>query len=304
MKILLTGRNGQLGWELERALAPLGEVHACDRQSLDLADPDRIVALVRELKPALIVNPAAYTAVDKAESEPDAAYAANARAPGILAEEARRLDALLVHYSTDYVFDGTKTSPYTEADATHPLGVYGASKLAGEQAIAAVGGRHWVFRTSWVYAPRGKNFLLTMLRLAREGKPLRVVADQYGAPTSAAMLARATVQAVALAFPEAAGAMNPRPTPTDPVRRGFTAPPSGIYHMTAAGRTSWHGFAEAIMRACGLPNTVAPNPSSDYPLPAKRPANSVLDNTRLQTAFGIHMPTWEDGLREAIAALA
>ena len=285
MKILLTGRNGQLGWELERTLAPLGELHAFDRADLDLAHPDRLVSVLRELKPALIVNPAAYTAVDRAESEPDVAFAVNARAPGVLADEAKRLGALLIHYSTDYVFDGTKATPYTEDDATNPLGVYGTSKLDGEKAIAAIGVRHWIFRTSWVYAPRGRNFFLTMLRLAREGKPLRVVADQFGAPTSAAMLARATVQAITR------------------LSAGTAPPASGVYHMTAGGRASWHGFAQAILREFGLTTLVTPITSSEYPLPAKRPANSVLDNSRLGAAFGIRLPAWEEGLHEAVATL-
>jgi dTDP-4-dehydrorhamnose reductase len=292
VKILLTGRNGQVGWELARALAPLGEIVAFDRAGLDLAEPARLASTVRELKPDIIVNPAAYTAVDRAESESEAAFAINARAPGVLAEEAKRLGALLIHYSTDYVFDGAKAAPYLEEDATNPLGVYGASKLEGERAIAASGARHWIFRTSWVYAPRGKNFLLTILRLARERKPLRVVADQFGAPTSAAMLARATAQALTTQA-QAISRLDPHNAP----------PPLGVYHMTAAGRTSWHGFACAILREFGLDNPVAAIPASEYPLPAKRPANSVLDNSRLAAAFGIRLPGWEDGLREAAAML-
>ena len=284
MKILLTGRNGQLGWELERMLPPLGEVVAVDLAEFDLADPERTRSVLRELNPGLIVNAAAYTAVDRAESEPEAAFAINARAPGILAEEARRLGALLIHYSTDYVFDGTKTTPHTEEDTPGPLNVYGASKLEGDRAVAASGARHWIFRTSWVYAPRGKNFFLTVLRLAREGKPLRVVADQFGAPTSAAMLARATIQALA-------------------ARDRQDAPPSGVYHMTAAGRTSWHGFTTAILREFGLANAVTAIPAAQYPTPAKRPANSLLDNSRLAASFGIRMPSWEAGLHEAVAAL-
>ena len=292
MKILLSGRNGQLGWELARALAPLGEIVAFDRAGLDLADSARLASTVRELEPDIIVNPAAYTAVDRAESESEAAFAVNARAPGVLAEEAKRLGALLIHYSTDYVFDGAKAAPYLEDDATNPLGVYGASKLEGERAIAASGARHWIFRTSWVYAPRGKNFLLTILRLAREGKPLRVVADQFGAPTSAAMLARATAQALTTQV-QAISRLSPHNAP----------PPSGVYHMTAAGRTSWHGFARAILREFRLDNPVTAISASEYPLPAKRPGNSVLDNGRLAAAFGIRLPGWEDGLREAAAML-
>jgi len=288
VKILLTGSGGQLGWELERALLPLGEMAAFDHAGLDLADPDRIRSTLRELKPEILVNAAAYTTVDRAESEPEAAFAINARAPGILAEEAGRLGALLIHYSTDYVFDGAKAGPYLEDDPLHPLSVYGASKLEGEKAIRASGARHWIFRASWVYAPRGKNFFLTILRLAREGKPLRVIADQFGAPTSAAMLARATAQALSI---RAQALTNHVP------------PPSGVYHMTAAGRTSWHGFASAILAEFGLHNPIAAIPSSEYPLPAKRPSNSVLDNGRLAAAFGIRLPDWEAGLHEATAAL-
>lgn len=280
MRILLTGRSGQLGWELERALSPLGEMVALDRAGLDLADPDRIRSVLRELQPGLIVNAAAYTAVDRAESEPEAAFAINGRAPGILAEEAGRLGALLIHYSTDYVFDGTKTVPYSEEDTPGPLNVYGASKLEGERAIAASGARHWIFRTSWVYAPRGKNFFLTVLRLAREGMPLRVVADQFGAPTSAAMLARATAQALST-----------------------QAPPSGLYHMSAAGRTSWHGFACVILREFGIADPVTAIAAAEYPTPAKRPANSLLGTGRLAASFGIRMPSWEAGLHETVAAL-
>jgi dTDP-4-dehydrorhamnose reductase len=292
VKILLTGRNGQVGWELARTLAPLGEIIAFDHAGLNLAEPARLASAVRELKPEIIVNPAAYTAVDRAQSESEAAFAVNARAPGVLAEEAKRLGALLIHYSTDYVFDGAQAAPYLEDDATNPLGVYGASKLEGERAIAASGARHWIFRTSWVYAPRGKNFLLTILRLAREGKPLRVVADQFGAPTSAAMLARATAQALTTRV-QAISRLGPDNAP----------PPSGVYHMTAAGRTSWHGFACAIVREFGLDNPVAAIPASEFPLPAMRPANSVLDNGRLAAAFGIRLPDWEEGLRETAAML-
>ena len=268
---------------MKRALAPLGELAAYDHAKLDLADPDAIRSVVQAFKPGIIVNAAAYTAVDRAESEQQAAFAVNARAPGILAEQARQLGALLIHYSTDYVFDGTKVAPYTEDDIPNPLNVYGASKLEGESAIIASGARHWIFRTSWVYAPHGKNFLLTVRRLAREGKPLRIVADQFGAPTSAAMLAHATVRALTVADRAPA--------------------PPGVYHMTAAGSTSWHGFACAILRRLGIDDPVAPIPAAEYPTPAKRPANSVLDNSKLAAHFGIRMPSWEAGLDEAAAAL-
>ncbi|MBI4294391.1 MAG: dTDP-4-dehydrorhamnose reductase [Betaproteobacteria bacterium] len=285
MKILVTGRTGQLGFELARALAPLGELHVLGRDELDLARPEAIIAVVRAAKPDVIVNAAAYTAVDRAESEPETAFAINARAPGVLAAEAKRVGALLIHYSTDYVFDGTKTGPYGEDDAPNPVNVYGASKLAGEEAIRRAGTAHWIFRTSWVYAPRGKNFLLTILRLAREGKPLRVVSDQFGAPTSAAMLARATAQALGR-FIEGRQAIAP-----------------AVYHTSAAGRTSWHGFARAILAEFGLNNPLEAIPAVEYPLPAKRPANSLLDNSRLAAAFGIRLPSWEAGLREAALTL-
>ena len=285
MKILLTGKSGQVGWELERSLAPLGELIAFDRAGLDLADPAELTGVLRDVKPAIIVNAAAYTAVDRAEAEREAAFSVNARAPALIAEEARRLGALLVHYSSDYVFDGTKPGPYTEDDATGPLGVYGSSKLAGEQALGASGAQHWIFRTSWVYAPRGRNFMTTILRLARERKPLRVVDDQFGAPTSAAAIARATAAAIAR------------------FAARLEIPAPGIYHMSAAGQTSWYGFACAILAEFGLGNPVDPIAASEYPLPAKRPANSMLDNSRVAANFGITLADWEQGLREAAATL-
>ena len=274
MRILLTGRNGQVGWELERTLGPLGEVIAFDHSGLDLAKPDEIVARVREVKPDIIVNPAAYTAVDKAESEPDLAMAINGIAPGIFAEEAKRIGALLVHYSTDYVFDGEKDGPYVETDAPNPLSVYGASKLAGERAIAASGADHLIFRTSWVYANRGKNFLLTILRLAKEKPELRVVADQFGAPTWARDIATATALVLAR-----------RPAGAEIW--------SGIYHLTAAGRTTWHGFAQKIVELAGLSTPVAAIPVSEYPTPARRPRNSVLDHSKAESSFGLKLPSWD-----------
>ena len=224
-RILLTGRNGQVGWELERTLAPLGEVLAFDRKGFDLAEPDEICHSLRELKPDIIVNAAAYTAVDRAEAESDMAMAINATAPGIMAEEARRLGALLVHYSTDYVFDGAKSAPYTEEDATGPVNTYGRSKLAGERAIWESGCRHLIFRTSWVYGTRGGNFLRTILRLAAERDELRVVDDQIGAPTWCRMIAEAS--SLALARPDV---------------------PVGLYHLAGSGETSWFGFARAILK--------------------------------------------------------
>jgi dTDP-4-dehydrorhamnose reductase len=273
LKILLVGRNGQVGRELARSLAPLGEVQALGREQLELTDPNAIRKTVRAAAPEVIVSAAAYTAVDRAESEPDLAFSVNANAPGVLAAEAERSGALLVHYSTDYVFDGAKSGPYTEADAPHPLNVYGASKLAGEQAIAASGCRYLILRTSWVYGPHGSNFMLTMLRAARERPELRVVDDQYGAPTSSAAIARATARLLA-------------------------ARPEGLYHMTAAGRTSWYGFAKAILARAGIGTPIIPISTEQYPTAARRPRNSVLDNSRLRAACGIALAPWEEGLAE------
>lgn len=278
MVILLTGKNGQVGFELARALAPLGTLHAHDRATLDLANADALRCACRGLKPDLIVNAAAYTAVDRAESEPDLAHAINARAPGVLAEEARRLGAVLVHYSTDYVFDGTKRTPYLETDRTNPINEYGRTKLAGEQAIGAVGCKHLIFRTSWVYGPRGKNFLLTMLALAKTRDELRIVDDQRGAPTTSRFLAETTVAAL-------------RAIPAQGV-------PSGIHHMTPGGQTTWCRFARTIFqRFAGHAGFRAPNvipiPSSEFPTPARRPAYSVLSSDKLRAAFGIETPPWE-----------
>jgi dTDP-4-dehydrorhamnose reductase len=280
MKILLTGRNGQLGWELARTLAPLGELVACDRAMLDLAKPDQIAAAIRSVKPDIIVNAAAYTAVDRAESEPDIARAINAVASGVLAEEAKKLGALLVHYSTDYVFDGTKHGAYTEDDAPSPLNVYGRTKLEGECAIQAASCRHLILRTSWVYSPRGKNFPLTILRLAKERDELRVVDDQIGAPTSSDMIAGATAQILA---------------------KNMT--PEGLYHLTADGSVSWCGFARAIARRANLAVRVTAVSSSEYPTPAQRPANSRLDCSQLQTAYGLHLERWEAGLGRILGVI-
>ena len=278
MVILLTGKNGQVGFELARALAPLGTLHAHDRATLDLANPDALRAACRDLKPDLIVNAAAYTAVDKAESEADLAHAINARAPGVLAEEAKRLGAVLVHYSTDYAFDGMKRTPYVETDRTKPINEYGRSKLAGEQAIGAVGCKHLIFRTSWVYGPRGKNFLLTMLALAKTRDELRIVDDQRGAPTTSRFLAETTVAALH-AIPA----------------QGVS---SGIYHLTASGETTWCRFARTIFQcAAGRPGFrapyVVPITTSEYRTPARRPAYSVLACEKLHTAFGLGVPSWE-----------
>ncbi|MBK7024399.1 MAG: dTDP-4-dehydrorhamnose reductase [Sulfuritalea sp.] len=284
MKILLTGCAGQLGRELKRSLACLGEVIACDRSQLDLARADPLRAALRSIAPAVIINAAAYTAVDKAEAEPGLADTINSLAPGILAEEARRLDALLIHYSTDYVFDGSKATAYTEDDAPAPLSAYGRSKLGGERAIAAAGGRHLIFRTSWVYGLHGANFMKTMLRLARERNELRVVGDQVGAPTWSRHLADATSHVLA--------------------RKEI---PYGLYHLAAAGETSWHGYAEAIfgeaLRAGLLENIPVVNriASADFPLPAARPANSRLDCSRFRRDFGLALPDWRTGLIDCLA---
>jgi dTDP-4-dehydrorhamnose reductase len=277
LKILLTGRDGQVGWELQKTLAPLGELTALGLAELDLSDAGRLRDAVREANPDVIVNAAAYTAVDKAESERDVAFAVNATAPGILAEEAKRNGALLVHYSTDYVFDGTKPAPYVEEDEPNPLNVYGASKLAGDRAIAASGCRHLILRTSWVYGPRGSNFYLTMLRLARERPELRVVDDQVGAPTSSLAIARATAQLL---------------------RRDAL----GLYHMCAAGVTTWCGFARAILARAGVATPVVAIGTEDYPMPAKRPLNSRLDCSRLHAAFGVALAPWEEQLSEVTLA--
>ncbi len=292
MKILLTGKAGQLGWELVRTLAPLGELTAVDRHGLDLTDSAAIASAVRQLRPNLIVNTAAYTAVDRAQTESATAHAVNATAPEILAREARALGAVLVHFSTDYVFDGKQSGPYEETDVCAPASVYGQTKLAGEEAIVASGAAHLVLRTSWVYAARGSNFLLTMLRLARSKPELAVVADQFGAPTWARMIAEATALILARC------GTTPRAILDALGQHG------GIYHLSAAGRTSWHGFAEAIMREAGLAIPVRAITTTDYPLPAPRPANSVLANGKLAKQFGVALPGWEIGVRQCVEELA
>jgi dTDP-4-dehydrorhamnose reductase len=285
MRILITGADGQLGYELARELAGRGEVVATTRAALDLADPDAIVARVREVKPQLIVNAAAYTAVDRAESEPELAAAVNARAPGVLAAEAKRCDALLIHYSTDYVFDGLANSPYDEDAATHPLNVYGATKLAGEQAVSASRAAALTFRTSWVYGLRGRNFLLTMQKLARERDELRVVADQHGVPNWSRTLARTTATLVARGLP-------------------WLRERAGLYHMTSLDATTWHAFACAIVEGtAGLthPPRVTPITTADYPTPARRPLMSALADARFVRTFGFALPAWREALREALA---
>jgi dTDP-4-dehydrorhamnose reductase len=294
MKILLIGKNGQVGFELQRALAPLAEIVAIDFPDCDLADPGSIRHWIRETAPQVIVNAAAYTAVDKAESEPDLARAVNAMAPAVIGEAARQIRARVIHYSTDYVYDGTKSSPYREDNPTNPLGVYGASKRDGDQALIASGTAHFIFRTSWVFSAHGTNFVKTMLRLAAERSALSVVADQIGAPTSAALVADITAQVLGQIPYRSAGEM-----------------PSGIYHLTADGETSWHGFAQAILhgaiargRALKLaPEAIRAIATAEYPLPAKRPANSRLDTTRLRQTFGLVLPHWQHGLDHVLSQI-
>lgn len=285
MKILLTGRNGQVGWELERALAPLGEIVATDRSTLDLSDPDAIRRVVREVKPEIIVNAAAYTAVDKAESEPELAMRINGFAPGVLAEEAKRLGALLVHYSTDYVFDGEKVAPYVEEDTTNPINVYGKSKLGGEKAIQASTCRHLILRTSWVYGPRGHNFLLSILRAARERPQLRVVADQVGAPTSSDSIARTSARLLRLQA------------------RGNVALDRCTLHVSARGETSWYAFAETILEREKIGTAVVPISAKEYSSAARRPKNSLLSNDKLRTITGEVLPDWSDDLDAVLTAL-
>jgi len=288
--ILLTGKNGQVGWELQRTLAPLGKVVAFDADELDLADGSAVRKKVQEIRPDIIVNPAAYTAVDKAESEPELAQAVNGVAPGVLAEEAERLGAWMVHYSTDYIFDGIKQGAYLETDAPNPQSVYGKTKLAGEEAVCAAGGKYLILRTSWVYGSRGHNFMLTMLRLARERSELRIVDDQVGAPTWCRSLAEITAQMMAQIHAPGTA-------------RQDEANLAGIYHLTSSGAVSWHGFAQAILEEASIeprPGLVA-IPSTEYPTPAHRPANSVLSNEKLKRIFGLDAGDWLDNLRLCLA---
>jgi len=283
MKILLTGCSGQVGHELERSLQSIGQVVAVDRATMDLSNLDRVRTVIREVRPQLIVNPAAYTAVDKAESEPDLAFRINAEAPGVMADEAKRLGATLVHYSTDYVFSGDEPGARSETDAKGPVNVYGASKLAGEEAIAASGAAHLILRTSWVYGLRGRNFLLTMLRLAKERDELRVVADQHGAPTWSRTVADTTATILAQA----------RAHGFDPA---WWQEHGGIYHLSSQGQTTWCGFTEAIVAQAGIDCRVVPITSAEYPTPARRPRHSVLSSQKLLERF-CHVPAWRDALR-------
>ncbi len=292
-RVLIVGRTGQVGRELALHFAATHAVVAVGRGELDLSSPEQIRAVVAEAKPDVIVNAAAYTAVDRAEAEPRVAEAVNARAPGVLAEAARKTSALLVHYSTDYVFNGAKSGSWVEDDPTGPLNVYGRTKLAGEEAIRAVGGRYLIFRTSWVYGPAGRNFLLTMLRLGRERAELGVGDDQFGAPTTASELARATQAVVAEVL---AG------------RSGTKDAWAGVYHMTCGGETTWCGFARAIFaRAGALQEGRTPQvkaiASADYPTLARRPRHSVLANGKLEKQFGVRLLPWAEALDAVLAEL-
>lgn len=286
MKVILLGRHGQVSQELQRALHGAAELTVLGREQLDLAQPERIRQQVQHLRPELIINAAAHTAVDQAESEPELAFAINATAPGILAEAAAELSVPLIHYSTDYVFDGSLAEPYRENDTTHPLSVYGRSKLAGEQAIQAVGGMHLILRTSWVYSQHGKNFLLTMQRLLQERESLSVVDDQIGAPTWAGTIAQVTAQLITQ------------------WRSGHPGT-WGVYNLTAQGETSWFGFASAIAAHLHSQGktvaTLHPIPSSAYPTPAQRPLNSRLDCSRLQQNWQVQLPTWQAALEQCLA---
>lgn len=300
-RILIVGSSGQLGRELARSFADTGELLCHSRANselaadlaADLASEEQVRELVRKTEPDLILNASAYTAVDRAESEPELARAINADAPRVLAEEALRRDILLVHYSTDYVFDGSKAGPWMEEDVPHPLNAYGASKLAGEEAVRQVGGKHLIFRTSWVYGPHGRNFLLTMLKLGKERDRLSIVGDQIGAPTTSIALADATRAVVGGIAAD---------------RFGSAENWVGTYHMTCAGSTSWHGFAQEIFARAGAQlgerrPELTSIPSSEYPTPARRPLNSVLSNEKLQAVFGGRLPEWKAALDVAFARL-
>ncbi len=297
MRIFITGKHGQVGFELQRSLAPLGQITAVDVEDVDLLDHHALRAAIRQAAPDLIVNPAAYTAVDQAEKESELARAINATAPAIIAEEAKRAGAAMIHYSTDYVYDGSSAEPYAETAPTNPLGVYGATKLEGDRAIENAGVPYLILRTSWVYATRGKNFLLTILRLASEREQLRIIDDQYGAPTWARLIAECTGLLVAQLH-----------APRDNWEKLRQL--SGVYHLTAGGRTTWCEFARAILADpeahCLAPKPVVcreivPIRTEDYPLPARRPQHSVLSNAKLKATFGLAMPDWRTQLHYAVS---
>lgn len=289
-RILLIGAGGQVGWELRRTLAPLGEIIAVRRDRLDLTQADTIRACLADLRPDLIINAAAYTAVDKAEEEPEQARVINGDAPGILAETARQQGAAFIHYSTDYVFGGESACPYHETDIPRPLNIYGQTKLAGEQAIAAVGGAYLILRSSWVYALRGRNFLLTMRRLAQEREVVKVVDDQWGTPTWSRLIAEGTAHIVA----QSRGQI-----------QDFISQRAGIYHLSCGGRTTWYGFARAVWghleHSMASMARLEAIPTSGYPTPAQRPLFSCLDNTQVRNTFGIQLPDWKEGLNLALS---
>jgi dTDP-4-dehydrorhamnose reductase len=288
-KILIFGRVGQVGWELRHKLACLGQVSSVDFPEIDFSKPETIREAVRAAEPTVIVNAAAYTAVDKAEATPEPAWALNATGPAVIAEEAKRLGALMVHYSTDYVYDGSKQGAWVETDAPGPLNVYGQTKLAGDEAIAAAGGDYLILRTSWVYGARGANFLLTMLRLAKDRPELRIVDDQTGSPTTSECIAQATADILAQVLSPRGEGMAGR---------------SGVYHLTNSGATTWFGFAkEFLSRQANCPK-LTPIPASEYPVPAKRPVNSVLSCEKLAGTFGVRMPSWEVALDLVLETLA
>ena len=294
MKILITGKNGQVGWELERILGPVADVIALDRAQLDLSNEQQLVETVRGIKPNIIINAAAYTAVDKAETEIELAHHVNAMAPKILAEEAKRLNSLLIHYSTDYIFDGAKTTAYTEDDLPNPLNVYGKTKLDGENAIRSVDGNYLILRTSWVYGARGKNFLLTILRLMKEKKELRIVADQMGAPTWSTTIARTTKTIL-----EKLDLAKQENEQKNAKKNGLNT----VYHLSSSGQTTWHDFASSIARITNSDTKVTAITTEDYPLPARRPKNSLLDNSKLFQVFGLKLPYWEEDLAACIKTM-
>ena len=289
MKILLTGKNGQVGWELNRSLAKLGTVFAMGRDQMDLAKPETLGHVIQEIRPDIIVNAAAYTAVDKAESEPELAMTVNGIAPGVLAKEAQKIGAGMIHYSTDYVFDGKATSPYKEENPTFPLSVYGKSKLAGEKAVGQTGIDHIIIRTGWVYSLRGSNFLLTMRKLAQNRKQIKVVDDQTGGPTWSRSIAEGT-----------AHILKQNLKGDTATSKGFSH--SGVFHMSCGGETNWFGFANKILELSGLSKSVEliPIPTIEYPTPAVRPQYSLLSNSKLKQAFDYEMPQWQEALQECL----
>ena len=303
--ILITGKDGQVGWELQRVLKDAGPTIALDRDAMDLSKPDSLRRTISGLRPSIIINAAAYTAVDLAEEEPDYAQMVNGNAPGIMAEEAKKLGALLIHFSTDYVFDGSKRTPYVETDQPNPINAYGMTKLIGERAIESSGASYLIFRTSWVYSTRGRNFLLTILRLAREREELKIVNDQIGIPNWSRAIAEATAAVIKkIQTPKA------KPTRGRPRKKDV----SGIYHMAGAGETSWYGFAEAILQEIhqgGFPDTVMgkvpitakrilPISTAQYPTRARRPAYTVLDSTKLKETFSVELAEWREQLKSAV----